>query len=222
MLYFTLLLRTETPLLDNILKQLMTRHQLIPHIVSQHVVAVQNITSFSDKCQPKEHFLYCVFWQLSTPDRHVEVCGNVAIHPKSPPGGLWKRLVEKVHTKTDTSQICMIQPPSFATAGFFFSRFHYNSQKGRQPKFTFSHFTRDPNLHMNKFTWDPNLHITEFTRDPNLHDIKFTRNPNLHKKFTQHQICTDPNLHKHQIYTGPKLTQTQFHTKATFTHERAY
>ena len=58
MLYFTLLLRTETPLLDNILKQLMTRHQLIPHIVSQHVVVVQNITSFSDKCQPKEHFLY--------------------------------------------------------------------------------------------------------------------------------------------------------------------
>ena len=92
----------------------------------------------------------------------------------------------------------------------------------RQPKFTFSHFTRDPILHMTKFTWDPNLHITKFTRDPNLHNIKFTRNLNLHKKFTQHQICTDPNLHKNQIYTDPKLTQTQFYTKATSTHERAH
>ena len=92
----------------------------------------------------------------------------------------------------------------------------------RQPKFTFSHFTRDPILHMAKFTWDPNLHITKFTRDPNLHNIKFTRNLNLHKNFTQHQICTDPNLHKNQIYTDPKLTQTQFYTKATSTHERAH
>ena len=87
-----------------------------------------------------------------------------------------------------------------------------NSNKGRQPKFTFSHFTRDPNLHMNKFTWDPNLHITEFTRDPNLHDIKFTRNPNLHKKFTQHQICTGPNLHKNQIYTNPILHKSHIYT----------
>ena len=78
----------------------------------------------------------------------------------------------------------------------------------RQPKFTFSHFTRDPNLQITKFTWDPNLHITKFTQDPNLHNIKFTRNLNLHKKFTQHQICTDPNLHKNQIYTDPKLTIT--------------
>ena len=82
----------------------------------------------------------------------------------------------------------------------------------RQPKFTFSHFTRDPILHMTKFTWDPNLHITKFTRDPNLHIIKFTRNLNLHKKITQHQICTDPNLHRPQTYTNPILHKCHIYT----------
>ena len=88
-----------------------------------------------------------------------------------------------------------------------------NVLHGRQPKFTFSHFTRDPNIHMTKFTWDPNIHMTKFTRDPNLHNIKFTRNPNLHNKFTHHQICTGPNLHKTKFTQTPNLHKHNFTQK---------
>ena len=54
-----------------------------------------------------------------------------------------------------------------------------NEHNGRQPKFTFSHFTRDPNLH------NPHLHKPHIYTNPNLHGTQIYKNPNLHNlKYT--------------------------------------
>ena len=59
---------------------------------------------------------------------------------------------------------------------------------GRQPKFTFSHITRDPNL------LNPHLHKNHRYTTPNLHEPIFSQ-PQIYTT----QFYTNPNIHSHKI-----------------------
>ena len=78
---------------------------------------------------------------------------------------------------------------------------------GRQPKFTFSHITRDsnllnPHLHKNHRYTTPNLHEPIFSQ-PQIYTTRFYTNPNIHS----HKI--KPNMrhwvsHKARVFSRPK------------------